>query len=149
MVLKHGICFPLPHTHKVSCWNNGSYLRYSAEKFYYTKITKVNNSNIRKFLKGPLHVLVNWQNWKKLFQIRTFSFELWYLWGNSNTEHLPCSKIAMICIIWRFKNLIIIKRCNVKRLNWINLESSVVVVIFCETTRIAYMKYKLYFSLYK
>jgi len=40
----------------------------------------------------------------------------------------------------------IINRCNAKRLN--NMESSVVVVIFCETTRIAYIKYKIPSTLY-
>jgi len=41
----------------------------------------------------------------------------------------------------------IIKRCNAKRLN--NMESSVVVVIFCETTKIAYIKYKIPSTLYE
>ena len=41
----------------------------------------------------------------------------------------------------------IINRCNAKRLN--NMESSVVVVIFCETTRIAYIKYKIPSRLYE
>ena len=41
----------------------------------------------------------------------------------------------------------IIKRCNAKRLN--TLESSVDVVIFCDSTRIDYIKYWIHQSLYE
>jgi len=46
-----------------------------------------------------------------LFQCRKFLFQVWYLWGHSNTEHLPCSKISMICIYWRFE-ILEIKLCR-------------------------------------
>ncbi|KAH3793830.1 hypothetical protein DPMN_147352 [Dreissena polymorpha] len=39
------------------------------------------------------------------------------------------------------------KRCNAKR--WNNLKSSVVVVVLCETSRIAYIKNKIHLTLYK
>ena len=48
---------------------------------------------------------------------------------------------------WTIKNKENIKRCDAKRLN--TLESSVVVVIFCDTTNIAYIKYKIHHSLYE
>ena len=72
---------------------------------------------------------------------------LWYLWWNSNTEHLPCSKIPIVCIFWLIKNLKIIKHCTAKRLN--NLERSVVFVVVCDTTRIEYMKNKIHFTWYE
>ena len=53
----------------------------------------------------------------------------------------------MICIFWRFKNLTIIKRCNAERLN--NLESSVIVVIFCDTASNDNIKYKMHHKLYE